>query len=134
MLVHNTCGKVTAKKAKTSKPSSVKAKPPKDNQESNSGFRDLMSPEDAERYDANWQKNASDFNTPGLKITHYKEHNGTIEKSVVIYDDFGRQKWRIDYSNHGYNNHSVPHLHERIYSSRYDPRKGKETRYDIWNK
>ena len=24
--------------------------------------------------------------------------------------------------------------HERLYSSRYDPRKGKETRYDIWDK
>ena len=93
-----------------------------------------MSPEEAKRYDANWQKNAPDFNTPGLKITHYKEYNGTIEKSVVIYDDFGRQKWRIDYSNHGYNNHSVPHLHERIYSSKYDPQKGKRTRYDIWDK
>ena len=91
-----------------------------------------MEPDEAARYDAYWKKNAPDFNTPNSKITHIKEHNGVLEKSTVIYDEFGRQKWRVDYSNHGYSDHSIPHLHERVFEPGYDPIKGKETRYDWW--
>lgn len=40
-------------------------------------------------------------------------YNDIIEKSIVIYEDFERQKWRIDYNNHGYSNHSISYLHER---------------------
>ena len=106
----------------------------KENLESGSTtFADMMSPKEATRYEAYWKQNAPNYNTPNSKITYYKEHNGVIEKSTVIYDDFGRQRWRIDYNNHGYSDHSIPHLHEREYSPRYDPMKGKETRYDIWN-
>lgn len=96
-------------------------------------FSDMMSPEDAAIYNNYWKKDAPDFNTPGSKITHYKDHNGMIEKSTVIYDDYGRQKWRIDYNNHGYSNHSIPHLHEREFGPGYSLIRGKETRYDIWN-
>ena len=98
-----------------------------------SSFIDMMSPDDAAKYAAHWKKDAPNFNTPNSKITHYKEHNGVIEKSIVIYDDYGRQKWRIDYNNHGYSNHSIPHLHERVFGIGYDLIKGKEDRYDIWN-
>jgi len=53
----------------------------------------------------------------------------------VIYDKFGRQKYRIDYSDHGRpKSHSVPHLHEYKYGPRYDPVKGKEYRYNLWRK
>jgi hypothetical protein len=69
--------------------------------------------------------------TPGQKIDFYKEHKGNLEKSTVIYDDYGRQKWRIDYSNHGYEDHSIPHLHELVYGSGYDSIKGKGVRYDF---
>ena len=97
------------------------------------GFRNLMSAEEAARYDQYWKQDAPDLYTPSSKITHYKEHKGTVEKSIVIYDNAGRQKWRIDFSNHGYSNHSKPYLHERSFDDPgYNPIKGKETRYDIW--
>ena len=86
----------------------------------------MMSPDESTRYEAYWEQNASNYNTPSSKIMHYKVHNDIIEKSIVIYDDFGRQIWRIDYNNHGYSDHSIPHLHERYYSPGYDPVKGNE--------
>ena len=79
-----------------------------------------------------WKRNAPDFNTPGSKITHLKDNKGVVEKSMVIYDDFGRQKWRVDYNNHGYKDHSIPHLHERTFGTGLDPEFGKEIRYDWW--
>lgn len=54
-----------------------------------------MEPDEAARYDAYWKKNAPDFNTPNSKITHIKEHNGVLEKSTVIYDEFGRQNGEL---------------------------------------
>ncbi len=97
-----------------------------------SSFRDSMSPEEATRYGAYWKQDAPEFNTPNLKITHIKERKGALEISIVIYDEFGRQKWRVDYNNHGFSDHSTPHLHEYIFGSGFCPIKGKETRYDWW--
>ncbi|GAC43385.1 polymorphic toxin-type HINT domain-containing protein [Paenibacillus popilliae] len=63
-----------------------------------------------------WKKDAPKNSTPGNKITHYKynERTGKVEKSTVIYDRYGRQQYRVDHSNHGYADHSNPHLHERL--------------------
>ena len=35
----------------------------------------------------------------------------------VKYDKIGRQRYIVDYTNHGYLNHFNPHLHERIYEN-----------------
>ena len=73
---------------------------------------DMMSPQEAARYEAYWKQNAPNYNAPNSKITHYKEHYSVIEKLTVIYDDFGRQKWRIDFNNYGYSDHLILHLYE----------------------
>ncbi|MDC7769747.1 hypothetical protein [Priestia megaterium] len=43
--------------------------------------------------------------------------SGKIEKSTVIYDQAGKQKFRVDYSDHGNAKHhpNPPHLHEYTY-------------------
>ncbi|MET1176134.1 hypothetical protein ABWU89_31330, partial [Paenibacillus amylolyticus] len=42
--------------------------------------------------------------------------SGQIEYSRVIYDKAGKQKYRVDYSNHGNSlHHTNPHMHEFIY-------------------
>lgn len=43
--------------------------------------------------------------------------SGKIEKSIVIYDQAGKQKFRVDYSDHGNAKHhpNPPHLHEYTY-------------------
>lgn len=57
-----------------------------------------------------------------------------IEYSRVIYDDFGRQTHRVDYTNHGRLDHASVHLHERQWGPGYDPKHGRELpRYDLWN-
>ncbi len=99
--------------------------------ESYSSFRDLMSPEEAQRYDKYWQRNAPDYNKPNSRVKIYKEHNGVIEESTVVYDNAGRQKYRVDYTNHGRSDHSNPHLHEYIFEPGYDSIKGREIRYDF---
>ncbi|MDT0003987.1 hypothetical protein QJV14_11180 [Listeria cossartiae subsp. cayugensis] len=61
----------------------------------------------------------------------YREYNGTIEKSKVIYDEFGRQSIRVDFSDHGMPlEHSVPHIHEYLYGPGLSPTKGFEFRYN----
>ncbi|MGX1434378.1 hypothetical protein ACUXCE_005575, partial [Cytobacillus horneckiae] len=83
--------------------------------------------------DEYWKKKAPQNATPGSKIEHYRDYNGKIEKSTVIYDDFGRQKFRIDHSDHSMpKNHSIPHLHEYKYGPGYHPEKGMEFRYNFW--
>ena len=80
--------------------------------------------------DEYWSRNAPKNSTPGAKFDHYKNNNGVIEKSTVIYDNYGRQQYRIDYNNHGYSDHSKPHLHEFIYGPGHE--KGWEFRWDFW--
>ncbi|MCR4696701.1 MAG: hypothetical protein K5654_05245, partial [Lachnospiraceae bacterium] len=94
-------------------------------------FADEMTSEEAEQYNQYWKRNAPHYNSPNSKMIFYKFHNGVVEESLAIYDEFGRLKYRIDFSNHGYYDHSVPHLHEYIYGHGYDPLYGKEIRYDI---
>ncbi|WP_055105779.1 RHS repeat-associated core domain-containing protein [Paenibacillus ihumii] len=81
-----------------------------------------------------WKRDAPKNSTPGDKITHnkYNERTGELEKSTVIYDSYGRQQYRVDNTNHGYSDHSNPHLHETKYGPKYDPQYGYEKRYDFW--
>ncbi|NWL90478.1 hypothetical protein DMN77_23300 [Paenibacillus sp. 79R4] len=55
--------------------------------------------------------------TPGARIDFSRlGSSGQIEKSRVIYDQAGKQKYRIDYSDHGNSaHHTSPHMHEYIY-------------------
>ncbi|PRB06824.1 hypothetical protein CQ046_01645 [Chryseobacterium sp. MYb7] len=60
---------------------------------------------------------------------------GRIEVSRVIYDNYGRQIYRVDFSYHMRPiNHSLPHLHQYEYGPAFDPIKGKETVFNFWNK
>ncbi|WP_025721243.1 phage baseplate assembly protein V [Paenibacillus sp. 1-18] len=55
--------------------------------------------------------------TPGARIDFSRlGSSGQIEKSRVIYDQAGKQKYRIDYSDHGnFAHHTNPHMHEYVY-------------------
>ncbi|MCE3199836.1 hypothetical protein K3T49_09420 [Paenibacillus sonchi] len=55
--------------------------------------------------------------TPGAKIDFSRlGSSGQVEKSRVIYDQAGKQKYRIDYTDHGNSaHHTNPHMHEYIY-------------------
>ena len=50
--------------------------------------------------DEYWKSNAPANSTPGAKFDHYINNNGVIERSTVIYDNYGRIQYRIDYNNH----------------------------------
>ncbi|ARM72121.1 hypothetical protein LMxysn_0486 [Listeria monocytogenes] len=96
-----------------------------------SSFDELMSPSEAARYDQYWGRKAPQVGTPNSSYYHFREYNGTIEKSKVIYDEFGRQSLRVDFSNHGMLlEHSIPHIHEYLYGPGLSPIKGLEFRYN----
>jgi hypothetical protein len=81
--------------------------------------------------DEYWEKKAPMSSTPGSKFYHYREDDGVIEKSLVIYDNYGRQMYRIDYNNHARgSSHSIPHLHEYIYGPGYAL--GFDIKWNIW--
>lgn len=41
-------------------------------------------------------------------------------KQTKYYDQYGREKGWVDYSDHGFpENHTVPHWHEMLYDSQY---------------
>lgn len=128
--VHNMCAMKTTTTTTTTQTTSASGSS-EGGSESYNSFRDLMSPEEAQRYDKYWQRNAPDYNTPNSRLKIYKEHNGVIEESTVVYDNAGRQKYRVDYTNHGRSDHSNPHLHEYIFGPGYDSIKGMEIRYDF---
>jgi hypothetical protein len=73
--------------------------------------------------DEAWGKNAPKQVTPGTNpIEHYKYNpkTGQLEKSVVEYDQYGRQINRTDISDHGYpQDHTVPHTHEYEYNQEF---------------
>jgi RHS repeat-associated protein len=68
-----------------------------------------------------WQKHAPEQVSPGTRRLDWScesGRTGRIEESRVIYDNFGRQKYRIDKTDHMMPlDHSNPHLHERTYNS-----------------
>nr|WP_236838697.1 RHS repeat-associated core domain-containing protein [Caldalkalibacillus salinus] len=55
--------------------------------------------------------------TPGARIDFSRlGSSGKVENSRVIYDQAGKQKYRIDYTDHGNSfHHTNPHMHEYIY-------------------
>ncbi|MGE7093147.1 hypothetical protein ACQKII_17150 [Lysinibacillus sp. NPDC048646] len=83
--------------------------------------------------DEYWHRKAPDNATSGSKIGHYRDYKGKKEKSTVIYDDFGRQQYRVDHADHSMPlDHSVPHLHERKFDDPGYSEKGKEFRYNFF--
>ncbi|MGG4154292.1 DNRLRE domain-containing protein [Peribacillus muralis] len=81
-----------------------------------------------------WERKAPQNATPGSKVIHYRQYKGKKEKSTVIYDKFGRQKYRVDHANHSMpDKHTVPHLHEYKYGPGYSA-KGKEYTYNFWGR
>ncbi len=78
--------------------------------------------DDSAEYAAYWTRKAPNQVTPGTKrLDHLREsgRTGRMEKSRVIYDDYGRQTYRVDMTDHMRpNDHSNPHLHVRTYNSR----------------
>jgi hypothetical protein len=58
-----------------------------------------------------------DDGTPGARFDFSRlGSSGQIENSRVIYDQAGKQKFRIDYSDHGNSlHHTNPHMHEYIW-------------------
>jgi RHS repeat-associated protein len=62
--------------------------------------------------------------TPGTQTIEHSRYNpktGRLEKSKVHYDQYGRQKGRTDYTDHGYpNNHTSPHHHKTEYGPGYN--------------
>ncbi|WP_088825347.1 hypothetical protein [Listeria goaensis] len=77
-----------------------------------------------------WRRNAPMMGKPGSRITHAKLSGGRKEKSTVIYDKFGRQRFRVDHGSHGYKDHTKPHLHYYKYTR--GTIGGKGYRYNIY--
>ena len=77
-----------------------------------------------------WTRKAPIHSIPNTRINHLRLNLKTnvIENSTVIYDFSGRQRYRIDWTNHGRMDHSNPHLHEIIWGYKYSPEKGYEIR------
>lgn len=97
----------------------------------NESFGKLMSPEESLRYDNYWGRKAPQVGVPNSSYFHYREYNGKIEVSKVIFDSSGRQTIRVDFSNHGMPaDHSIPHIHEYLYGPGLSPEKGLEFRYN----
>ena len=63
-----------------------------------------------------WKKKAPKFGTPNTRINTVRLYNGKLEQSTVIYDFAGRQSIRVDWSTHGFSNHTNPHVHIFEYS------------------
>jgi len=80
---------------------------------------------EAARYQAYWQGYAPDQVTDGttrLDWIRVSGRTGRYETSRVIYDEFGRQRYRVDFTDHMRPKaHSNPHLHEYIYGPGYSP-------------
>ncbi|EAE8347777.1 hypothetical protein BOQ23_12795 [Listeria monocytogenes] len=56
---------------------------------------------------------------PGVKSLNKFDDLGNL-KQTKFYDDYGREKGWIDYTNHGRpNSHSAPHWHEYIYNAKF---------------
>lgn len=92
---------------------------------------------EAARYTKYWQNYAPKQVTLGttrLDWSRESGRTGRMEFSKAIYDDYGRQIYRIDFSDHMRPlNHSIPHLHQYQYGSAFSSN-GKETLYNFWKK
>ncbi|WP_243896294.1 RHS repeat-associated core domain-containing protein [Paenibacillus sp. F411] len=69
--------------------------------------------------DEAYGKNLPKFVEPGTKSLNKYDEFGNL-KQTKYYDDYGREKGWVDFTNHGYpSNHSVPHWHEVQWNERY---------------
>ena len=69
--------------------------------------------------DEAYGENLPKFVGPGTKSLNKYDEYGNI-KQTKYYDDYGREKGWVDFTNHGYpDNHSVPHWHEVLWNERY---------------
>ncbi len=102
---------------------------------SGKSFSSMMDASEAARYNKYWTKYASKQVSPGTKRldwTRISGRTGRLESSRVIYDDFGRQIYRVDFSNHMRPlNHSVPHLHQYQYGYKWS-NFGKESVFNFF--
>lgn len=93
-----------------------------------------MEASEAARYAKYWENYAPKYVAPGvtrLNWLRFSGRTGQRETSRVIYDNYGRQIYRVDYSNHMRPlNHSNPHSHQYKYKIDYFPN-GKETLYNF---
>jgi hypothetical protein len=100
--------------------------PPEGIAASPSAFASQMSPAEAARYQAYWQRYAPRHLPPGtnrLDWCRVSGRTGRIEMSRVIYDQYGRQHYRVDFTDHMRpQSHSNPHLHEYLYGPGCNPR------------
>ena len=87
-------------------------------------FASQMEAAEAARYQAYWQRYAPDQVTPGITRLDWfrvSGRTGRLETSRVIYDEFGRQRYRVDFTDHlRPGAHSNPHLHEYLYGPGYN--------------
>jgi hypothetical protein len=90
----------------------------------NRTFVQMMEPAEAARYQAYWQRYAPDV-APGVRRMDFQRvsgRTGRLETSRVIYDEHGRQIYRVDLTDHlRPEAHSNPHLHEYRYGPGFDP-------------
>ncbi|MDY7077867.1 MAG: hypothetical protein SXV54_13200, partial [Chloroflexota bacterium] len=70
-----------------------------------------------DRYDRYWQRHAPKWGVPGTRVEHVLINRaGRMEYSTVVYDEYGRQSLRVDYTDHMRpESHTNPHLHETTY-------------------
>jgi RHS repeat-associated protein len=90
--------------------------------------------DDSLAYEKYWQRYAPDQVTPGTRRLDFMRQSGRtgrFENSRVIYDEFGRQSYRIDFTDHMRPEiHSDPHLHIYEYGPGY--RSGRESIFDFF--
>ncbi|WP_419868692.1 RHS repeat domain-containing protein [Chryseobacterium sp. CT-SW4] len=98
-------------------------------------FSSMMEPSEAIRYAKYWTGYSPKQITPGINRLDWQRisgRTGQLENSRVIYDKFGRQIYRVDFSDHlRPENHSIPHLHQYEYGPGFSD-KGKETLFNFW--
>jgi hypothetical protein len=98
------------------------------------GFGTMMEVEEAARYAKYWERYAPKLSTPGSRIdwTRVSGRTGRMESSRVIYDNGGRQIYRVDFSDHMRpSSHSNPHLHQYEYGPPFNPFVGKESLFNF---
>jgi hypothetical protein len=96
----------------------------------------MMNAAEASHYTKYWNSYAPKQISPGnvrLDWFRVSGHTGQSEVSRVIYDNYGRQIYRVDYSNHLRPlNHNLLHLHQYEYDSMSSF--GKESVYNFFEK
>ena len=100
------------------------------------GYGSMMEAGEAARYAKYWESYAPKQISPGttrMDWLRVSGRTGRMESSRVIYDNYGRQLYRVDFSNHMRPlNHSVPHLHQYQYGPMSSF--GKESVFNFFGK